>query len=85
MARLYPQAGPTEAPSSERAVFDAFRSLPDSYSVLWDVPVGLFGKPRANLRQIDVLVIHEHLGIIVIEVKGGDLVVAHRELKLLDR
>lgn len=73
MARLYPQAGPTEAPSSERAVFDAFRSLPDSYSVLWDVPVGLFGKPRANLRQIDVLVIHEHLGIIVIEVKGGDI------------
>lgn len=39
--------------------------------MLWNVPVGLFGKPTATLRQIDFLLLHEHHGIIVVEVKGG--------------
>ncbi len=38
---------------------------------MWDIPVGLFGRPTAHLRQIDFLILHERFGIIVVEVKGG--------------
>lgn len=73
MARVMPDVLPDGAVASERAVVDAFRRLPDSWTVLYDVPVGLFGRPSANLRQIDVLLLHERLGIIVVEVKGGEI------------
>ena len=71
MARLIPDSLPEGAPVSERKVFESFIQLGDSWTVLWNVPVGLFGKPTATLRQIDFLLLHEHHGIIVVEVKGG--------------
>ncbi|MGY1825964.1 NERD domain-containing protein [Blastococcus sp. SYSU DS0541] len=64
---------------SERAVFAALGGLPDSWTVLWDVPVGLFGRPRADLRQIDCLLLHERLGLLVVEVKGGAIKVERGE------
>jgi hypothetical protein len=73
MARLIPASLGSDTPMSEQAVFAAFGRLPDSWTVLWDVPVGLFGRPRADLRQIDCLLLHEHLGLLVVEVKGGGI------------
>lgn len=68
---------PSELPSgttwSESRVHGAFATLPDSWTVIWDVPVGLFGNPRPGLRQIDFLLLHEKIGAIVVEVKGGDI------------
>ena len=73
MARLIPAVLGPDAPMSERIVFAAFSQLPDSWTLLWDVPVGLFGRPRADLRQIDCLLMHERLGLLVVEVKGGEI------------
>lgn len=71
MARLIPATLPDGIVMSERNAFEAFSHLPDSWTVLWDVPVGMFGRPRADLRQIDILLLHERFGVIVVEVKGG--------------
>jgi hypothetical protein len=71
MAQIIPKNLPPGAEMSERRVFESFSSLGDSWTVMWDVPIGLFGRPTADLRQIDFLLLHEHLGIIVVEVKGG--------------
>lgn len=71
MARLIPESLPNGTPASELHVFESFSRLGDSWTVMWNVPVGLFGKPTATLRQIDFLLIHEHQGILVVEVKGG--------------
>ncbi len=79
MARLIPEELPVDSPASEGVVFQAARSLPDGWTVLWDVPVGLFGRRKADLRQIDCLLLHERLGIIVLEVKGGDIKVEQGE------
>ncbi len=73
MARLLPSALPPDVVMSERLTFEAFRSLPDGWTVLWDVPVGLFGRPKADVRQIDFLLLHEKRGVIVVEVKGGEI------------
>ena len=71
MARLIPATLPSDIVTSERNAFQALSHLPDSWTMLWDVPVGMFGRPRADLRQIDILLLHERLGVIVVEVKGG--------------
>lgn len=72
MARLIPQHV-EGSPRSENIVIDALRSLDDTWTILWDVPVGLFGKPSADLRQIDVLLLHPHAGLLILEVKGGEI------------
>ena len=79
MAHVFPQQLPAGTPASERIVFDAMRGLPEAWTVLWDVPVGLFGRPRADRRQIDFLLIHPEAGLIVLEVKGGSIKVEHGE------
>lgn len=71
MARLIPATLPEDVEMSERNVFEALSHLPDSWTVLWNVPVGMFGRPRAHLRQIDLLLLHERFGLMVVEVKGG--------------
>ncbi|AMY54769.1 nuclease-related domain-containing DEAD/DEAH box helicase [Rhodococcoides fascians] len=73
MAHLIPQTLDTNAPMSEQLVFEAFKQLPDSFTVMSDVPVGLFGRPQADLRQIDFLILHQQMGILVVEVKGGGI------------
>ncbi|WP_082695091.1 nuclease-related domain-containing DEAD/DEAH box helicase [Mycobacterium lehmannii] len=73
MARLIPESLPDDCPWSERRVFESLSTLGEAWTVMWDIPVGLFGRPRPNLRQIDFLIFHERFGIIVVEVKGGGI------------
>jgi len=73
LATLLPAELPTDVPWSERRVHEALSALPDSWTVMWDVPVGMFGKATARLRQIDILLLHKRFGIIVLEVKGGEI------------
>jgi len=76
---MYPAEVTPDAPHSERRVHEVFSSLPDDWHVLWDVPFGLFGRPRFGQRQIDFVLLHEKEGIVVIEVKGGGIRVEHGE------
>ena len=73
MAEFIPPSLPTDVPMSERLVFEALQGLPDDWTVLWNVPVGLFDRPRADLRQIDFLLLNRTFGAMVLEVKGGTI------------
>jgi hypothetical protein len=71
LAHLIPEALPATADMSERLVFESFSQLGETWTVMWDVPVGQFGRPKAGLRQIDFLLLNEYLGVLIVEVKGG--------------
>src|SRR5262245_45834619 len=72
MARVIPPQIST-GPQSERSVHQALSELPDPWIVIHDIPLGVFGRPRPGLEQIDLLVVHPERGIAVIEAKPGEL------------
>jgi len=79
MARMLPKNLPVNTTWSEKRVYEAFSELSEAWTVLWDVPVGLFGIPRPGLRQIDFLLLHPEIGALVVEVKGGEIRVEQGE------
>lgn len=79
MARMFPRELPADTTWSEKRVHEALSTLSDAWTVLWDVPIGLFGNPRPGLRQIDFLLLHPKVGGVVLEVKGGEIRVENGE------
>lgn len=73
MARLVPPQLPNDSPHSERAVFEELSKLPEPWTVVSDIPIGVFARPRPGLEQIDFLAIHPTQGVVVLEVKGGEI------------
>lgn len=73
MARVIPPRPRPDVPHSERAVHRALSCLPTPWVVLCDIPVGIFGRPRPGMEQLDFLLIHPKRGLCVLEVKGGTL------------
>ena len=70
---LIPPQLPKGAEHSERMVHRALGDLPDPWVVIWDIPFGLFGRPRPGMAQVDFLLVHPDKGLCVIEVKGGSI------------
>jgi hypothetical protein len=74
MAKMYPEVFPGKIDQSnpEYAVYQALRSLPDSYIVFYSKRFigGLFGKPEC---EIDFVIFNQRDVIICLEVKGGIL------------
>ena len=73
MARMYPDQF-MDGPWSEERVFEALRALPDSWHVIHDVafPVESGSDPLED-GQADLVLMHPDKGVLVIEVKGGDV------------
>lgn len=57
----------------EVKVFGALSSLPDEYEVFYNRSVSSDSSSRAYSRRIDFIVLHEKLGFLAIEVKGGKI------------
>jgi Nuclease-related domain/AAA domain len=76
MARIIPPHPGPDAPYSERKVREALGALPAPWVVLCDIPIGIFGRLRPGMTQLDFLLIHPKLGLCVLEVKGGTIEVA---------
>src|SRR3972149_10616606 len=77
MAKIYPDhpLGDTKS-NAERKVFYALKDLlPDDYVVLHSVPIyhRTSEKDRLASGELDFLVAHPSMGVIVIEVKGGGI------------
>ena len=77
MAKIYPDhpLGDTKS-NAERKVFYALKDLlPDDYVVLHSVPIyhRTSEKDRLPSGELDFLVAHPSMGVIVIEVKGGGI------------
>jgi hypothetical protein len=73
MARFIPPKLTADAPLSERVVHKALGDLPEPWVVLSNIPMGLFGRPRPEMAELDFLLIHPQKGLCVLEVKGGKL------------
>lgn len=71
MARIIPPQPPADAPSSERTLHARLAALPDPWLVLAHVPLGLFGRPKPGMTELDFLLVHPDRGLLVLEVKGG--------------
>lgn len=76
MARMLPQVDPEQINhDSERLVYKALASLPDSYVVMhsyaWLRPNRSFADEPLREGEADFLVLHPQKGMLVVEVKGG--------------
>lgn len=71
---MFPERALESMPSSERQVFDALRrSLDDEYVVFHSVP--WHGRGKKPDGEADFLIAHPDLGLLVLEVKGGGILV----------
>ena len=75
MPTFYPTTCPQDAPTSEKKVFEAFKSLPSDWIVIHGTPVFEFAKGHhpPHEREIDFIVIHPKRGLLGLEVKGGEV------------
>ena len=72
MARMFPERLTMDAPTSERRVHEGLRTgLDDSFVVFHSV--SWHGRNRKPDGEVDFLVAHADLGLLVIEVKGGQI------------
>ena len=72
MARMFPERLTGDQPASERRVHEALRlGLDDTFVVFHSV--SWHGRNRKPDGEVDFLVAHADLGLLVIEVKGGQI------------
>ncbi len=70
--RIHRGSGSDEMTSeAERALYEAFENLPSAYTVFHSVK--WFARSRGTIGEIDFLIAHPSRGILVLEVKGGQI------------
>lgn len=78
MARMLPAVESSTIPhDSERLVYEALKALPSDFTILHSYPWlrperGTWGETLVE-GEADFVVLHRELGLLVLEVKGGDL------------
>lgn len=77
MARLIPAKLPEGTPYSERRVHQAAAALSDDWTVMHSVRWQSFRNGRQGDGEADFVFVHPKRGILVVEVKGGDISVNH--------
>lgn len=85
MAKFYPSSPSGNTPSSEVRVWRSLEALPDPWrvfhSVVWQSRRG----GREGDGEVDFLLLHPSVGLIVLEVKGGSLTVVDNQWFSTDR
>ena len=72
-ARLYPPTLPADVPSSERRVWEALARLPDGWRVFHGVAWQALRRGTPGDGEADFVLLHPDRGLVVVEVKGGDI------------
>lgn len=88
MAKIYPEHWPQAAPSAaERLLYTQFKQqLPDDYTVIYSVGLYLRGsRTHDRDQEIDFLIVHPRRGLLVLEVKGGQISCQHGAWSSCDR
>lgn len=77
MAHIYPQKEDlSEAPYSEMCVYNALSELSDNFFIFHSVQwIKRSNKRKSTWKENDFLILNKSLGALVLEVKGGDIVV----------
>jgi hypothetical protein len=70
--KVYRGAGSDDTTSdAELALYQAFENLPDEFTVLHSVK--WFAKEKGTVGEVDFLIAHPDYGVLVMEVKGGEI------------
>ncbi len=70
LGKVHRGAGSDDTTSdAELTLYEAFENLPDTFTVLHAVK--WFARDRGTVGEIDFLVAHRDLGVLILEVKGG--------------
>jgi len=72
-AQMFPPHPPSDIPTSERKVWEALASLPDGWRVFHGVAWQALRKGRPGDGEADFVLLHPDVGLIVVEVKGGNI------------
>ncbi|PZS00717.1 MAG: hypothetical protein DLM69_06085 [Candidatus Chloroheliales bacterium] len=75
MAKMYPEHIAEDTASwAERVLYDTLRDrLPAEFTVMHSVRWVMRGQRRLSDGEADFLIVHPRLGLLVVEVKGGDI------------
>lgn len=75
MAKMYPEhIADSTASWAERVLYDSLRdSLPPEFTVMHSVRWVVRDRNRLSDGEADFLIVHPRLGLLVVEVKGGDI------------
>ena len=79
MARTHPRRLPADVPGSERRVWETLRRLDDPWRVFHGVAWQSLRRGRPDDGEADFVLLHPDHGILVVEVKGGGLLVRDGE------
>jgi len=72
LGKVHRGAGSDDTTSdAELALYDAFEKLPEPFTVLHAVK--WFARTLGTVGEIDFLIAHPDLGVLIMEVKGGDI------------
>lgn len=76
MGNVHRGAGSDDTTSdAELRLYEAFEKLPDSFTVLHSVK--WFARTLGTVGEIDFLIAHPRYGVLIMEVKGGDIRIAN--------
>src|ERR1700722_10147981 len=73
MANFLPNHLRSDAPKGEKKVFESFRLLDSSWYVFSNVIWQSVRNGRQGDGEIDFLLLNEHVGLLIVEVKGGSI------------
>lgn len=78
MAKMYPSRLPdrildNSKMKGEIETFEALSKLPDEFEIFYNRCANAGGTTRVFERKIDFIIIHEQLGLLAMEVKGGKI------------
>jgi len=82
MAKMYPSRLPDRVLNNrnlkgEVETFEALSKLPDEFEVFYNRCPNTGNAGRVYERKIDFIIIHEKLGLLAMEVKGGKIRIGH--------
>lgn len=73
MARFYPPEFPSDSPRSERVVWDSLSDLDEEWLVFHSVPWQAVRHGKQGDGEADFVLAHPNRGVLVVEVKGGEI------------
>ena len=85
MATFYPNEPGSATPSSELRVWEALKDLPSPWVVLHSVVWQSLRHGRQADGEADFLLLHPGVGLVVLEVKGGRIVIENGQWFSVDR
>ena len=86
MAKIFPELKDfTNIPYAEKLVYEFLKNLGDEFTVFYSVQwCNSYRKWNTTWKENDFLILHKKRGILVLEIKGGDIQIENGKLRALN-